>query len=158
MTDFLVPHPCAVCCTKRRKRCKYQCFVHGRNMNDVLIPTHPPPPTHSPHPKTTATSHKKVPKLAFYPGPLTAACATTTPPPPQTPKKTKETKYKTKTTKNQKPKHQNFVRLVPQVRVVVSHFLFFGFMYVFLFLERLCRGDSGPVSPKPQEPKSKLGE
>ena len=44
VTDFLLPHPCAVCCTKRRKRCKYQCFGHACNMNDALIPPTPPTP------------------------------------------------------------------------------------------------------------------
>ena len=67
VTSFLVPHPCAVCCTKSRKCCNYQCFVHGRNMNDVLIPT-PPHPN-----KTTGTSHQEVRKLTFYPRPLTTA-------------------------------------------------------------------------------------
>ena len=35
-------HILVLCCTKRRKRCEYQCFGHGRNMNDVLIPPAPP--------------------------------------------------------------------------------------------------------------------
>ena len=51
VTDFLVPHPCAVCCTKRRKRCKYQCFGYACNMNDVLNPPTPPTPAPPPAPK-----------------------------------------------------------------------------------------------------------
>ena len=66
VTDVLVPHPCAVCCTKKRKRCKYQCFGHGR-MNDVLIrpqtPAPRPPPPPPPPNKKTARSLQEVPKL-----------------------------------------------------------------------------------------------
>ena len=49
---------CAVCRTKKRKRCKYQCFGHGRNMNDVLLP---PTKPKQPHVESLAD------KNGFYP-------------------------------------------------------------------------------------------
>ena len=36
LTAFLVPHPCAVCCTTRRKRGKWQCFGHRRGWHGRL--------------------------------------------------------------------------------------------------------------------------
>ena len=91
VTAFLVPHPCAICCTKTQNTVNTsvlgmvakdmeacdnvscstsfaQCFGHGRNMNDDLIPTpHPHPPTPPPSRTTPEKNCKNKGQLSRSP-------------------------------------------------------------------------------------------
>ena len=58
VTTCVLPHPLRSVLYKEAKQCKYQCFGHGRNIHDVIIP---PPPTPPPK-KHLSKTFKNTPK------------------------------------------------------------------------------------------------